>query len=144
MPSRAGCLPGSKGASPPGVTVGTLGTGPKAWGEVVAFRKRQRPVSWLRSREACGRLVQQATLLLRSAIPFRVGRRRLRPVLKHGPRSLTCMRVVGLSKPEGAVKAKLCFVSARDEGVKTCNPATSNQPRLLGVGRAYTLGPERW
>ena len=44
--------------------------------------------------------------LLRSPSLCRVGQRSLRPVLKHGPRSLTCAQAIGRSKPKGAVKAK--------------------------------------
>ena len=44
--------------------------------------------------------------LVRTASLSRVGRRSLRPVLKHGPRSLTCARANGCTKPRGAVKAK--------------------------------------
>ena len=41
------------GASPPGVTVGTVGIGPVARDEVVVGSGRpQLPVSWLRSRQA--------------------------------------------------------------------------------------------
>ena len=41
------------GASPPGVTVGTVGIGPVARDEVVVgFGRPQLPVSWLRSRQA--------------------------------------------------------------------------------------------
>ena len=96
------------GASPPGVTVGTVGTGPKARDEV-GCRTRVAPAPGVLASGPTGTwstCYSKQPFLLRSAIPFRVGRRRLRPVLKHGPRSLTCIRVVGLSKPEGEVKAK--------------------------------------
>ena len=33
----------------------------------------------------------------------------IRPVLKHGPRSLTCAQVIGLYKPKGAMKVKVSF-----------------------------------
>ena len=54
-----------------------------------------------------GRLLVSGVLgqrpLQSAALPLRV---LSRPVLKHGPRSLTCARVTGiLSKPRGAVKA---------------------------------------
>ena len=99
---------GLTGASPPGVTVGTVGTGPKARDEV--FAPASAPgVLASEPTGSHGQLVQQATLLLRLPVPYRVCRRRLRPVLKHGPRSLTCMQVTGLTKPHGAVKAKGCL-----------------------------------
>ena len=44
----------------------------------------------------------------RAAYLSRVGRWPLRPVLKHGPRSLTYVRVIEWSKLKGVVKAKAC------------------------------------
>ena len=64
---------------------------------------------WVLGREADGYLsglVYRAIVLLRVASLSRVGRWPLRPVLKHGPRSLTCVRVIEFSKLKGAVKAK--------------------------------------
>ena len=43
----------------------------------------------------------------------------IRPVLKHGPRSLTCARVIGLTKPKGEMKVKaehLCWCRGRMVG----------------------------
>ena len=51
-------------------------------------------------------LATESVLMARAASLLRVGRRPLRPVLKHGPRSFTCARAIGLTKPKGAVKAK--------------------------------------
>ena len=69
---------------------------------------------------------------------YRVGWRKLRPVLKHGPRSLTCVRVSGLSKPTGTVKANGCSLSRRGEAGLSRGagriPAVSNRPRSLGTG----------
>ena len=85
-------------ASLPGVTVGTRRRGPKARDEV--FASASAPGVLAPNLRGPGvDLYSKQRLLLRSAFPYRVGRRRLRPVLKHGPRSLTCIRVVGLTKP---------------------------------------------
>ena len=125
-----------------GFTVGTVGIGPKAREEV--FAPASAPGVLAPSPTGTtSRLVQQATLLLRSGVPYRVGRRRLRPVLKHGPRSLTCVQVTGLTKPYGEVKAKGCL-SVSGMIPHGRNPAISNHPRMLGIRRAHTLGPERW
>jgi len=71
----------------------------------------------------------------------RVGRRRLRPVLKHGPRSLTCMRAIGLTKPSGAVKAKSCL---QLEGRRVSrSPAISNQPRIVGNTQSIDVGTRK-
>lgn len=48
-----------------------------------------------------------------------VRRLSVRPVLKHGPRSLTCMQVNGSKKPYGAMKVKGCFSDLR------CDPVNS-------------------
>ena len=63
-------------------------------------------MSWLRARRVTERTRIASNALLRFSSLCRVGRRPLRPVLKHGPRSLTCMQAIGLTKPRGAVKAK--------------------------------------
>ena len=52
-----------------------------------------------------GTRIASSALLLSPSL-CRVGQRSLRPVLKHGPRSLTCMRAIELTKLKGAVKAK--------------------------------------
>lgn len=77
-----------------------------------------------------------------------VSRSSIRPVLKHGPRSLTCARVTGArKKPRGAMKVKAVSGWPRqdpgfDTPWRTAGP--SRQRRLRGGARAYTLGPERW
>jgi hypothetical protein len=65
-----------------------------------------------------------------------------RPVLKHGPRSLTRMRVCECTK-----LIRIMKVSSRCEGLyKIYWPATSTGHELLWEVwvRAYLLGPERW
>lgn len=90
------------------------------------------------------------------AEPSARGRRRCRlptrPVLKHGPRSLTRARVRGSSESRrGAMKVKgPPFAGARG-GIprplpvrrgRTTGP--SRPPRRGGGARAHALGPERW
>ena len=58
-------------------------------------------------------------LLARSPSLSRVGRRRLRPVLKHGPRSLTGARVIGWQ------------AQRRSESKCGVTPATAAAPALL-------------
>ena len=70
---------------------------------------RQPWVSWLRTGQVRERTRIASNALLRFSSLCRVGRWPLRPVLKHGPRSLTCVRVIGLTKPKGVVKAKACL-----------------------------------
>lgn len=78
-----------------------------------------------------------------------------RPVLKHGPRSLTCARVTGIkSKPRGAVKAwgphGLCRRGPlREDGRSFPTGAGGQHSRgasapAAGAPGAHTLGPERW
>jgi len=90
------------------------GTGPRAGVKFAAGprARREPPVS---GSGPGGHHVPARTPSFRSwsgrDAPSRVGRRRLRPVLKHGPRSLTRERVVGHTKPVGAVKAKAAFAA---------------------------------
>ena len=69
----------------------------------------------------------------------------IRPVLKHGPRSLPCARVFGWLKPTGAMKVKAASVAE----VRTCltgqahHRPTYSTLRKVWV-RAHLLGPERW
>ncbi|KAJ7940961.1 hypothetical protein O6P43_035989, partial [Quillaja saponaria] len=61
----------------------------------------------------------------------------IRPVLKHGPRSLTCVRVNGRVNPQGARK------------LTGGNPSRAAPPTDLDLlrrvrVRAYLSGPERW
>ena len=65
------------------------------------------PVSWLRVRRVAKGARIASVSLARPPSQTRVGRRNLRPVLKHGPRSVTNVRVIGFTKPKGAVKAKV-------------------------------------
>ena len=71
----------------------------------------EAPGHWLRRRRVAKEARIASAFLARLPSQLRVGRRRLRPVLKHGPRSLTCERVIGFTKPKGAVKAKVTFVA---------------------------------
>lgn len=70
------------------------------------------------------------------------------PVLKHGPRSLTCARVIGTAKPKGVMKVKVDLASTEGGWVALrCSPALPGRLVLIasrGAPRAYTLGPERW
>jgi hypothetical protein len=77
-----------------------------------------------------------------------------RPVLKHGPRSLTCTRVVESEKLEREMNVKVFFRELTGDPRCFCPPRVGRPwrspgaPRLLdcrsGAPRAYTLGPERW
>ena len=67
------------------------------------------PERWLRARRVVKGARISSFVLERLPSQTRVGRRNLRPVLKHGPRSVTNVRVIGLTKPKGAVKAKAEF-----------------------------------
>ena len=63
-------------------------------------------MSWLPTR----RVIEETRIASNALLQFpslcRVGQRSIRPVLKHGPRSLTCMQAIELTKLKGAVKAK--------------------------------------
>ena len=58
-------------------------------------------------------LVQRDNFLLPSTSPSRVDRRCLRPVLKHGPRSLTCARVIGLYETQRRSESEGLFGRSR-------------------------------
>ena len=60
----------------------------------------------------------------------RTSRHPIRPVLKHGPRSLTCARVTGCTKPKGAMKVKTPFLGGLG-GI----PAPSWAGRTAGPSR---------
>ena len=117
----------------------------------VRWRPSGRPASpgLLSPRPAGTRAVSYSEhpLLVRTASLSRVGRRSLRPVLKHGPRSLTCARANGCTKPRGAVKAKgtsgvrgTILLFAGGGAV----PALCIDLASCRAARAYPLGPERW
>jgi len=61
----------------------------------------------------------------------------IRPVLKHGPRSLTCVRVNGRVNPYGARKLTGGIPS------RAAPPTDLDLLRRVRV-RAYLSGPERW
>ena len=113
-------------------------------------RARPSPgLSWLRARRVAKRARIFCEPRLRPRPPAslsRVGRRCLRPVLKHGPRSLTCARVTGRTKPKGAVKAKAARQPRDDPSasVEGAVPALPVDLASWGAARARTLGPERW
>ena len=86
-------------------TVGTVGHGPQALARVFAPASAAECPGSAPDRLVTGSYSEQPRLL-RPVFLYRVGWWRLRPVLKHGPRSLTCIRVNGSTKPIGAVKAK--------------------------------------
>jgi hypothetical protein len=86
---------------------------------------------------------------------WQVCRQSIRPVLKHGPRSLTCARVIGSYEtqrrsesegpskgPGGILPSSSCEQSCVLEGWRTTGP--SRLRRQWGGARACTLGPERW
>ena len=103
---------------------------------------------WLCSRRAEGSGLVQRVPLTGTArrSPSRVGRRRLRPVLKHGPRSLTRAQVGWFSKPSGVVKAKADIAQLRDDPALVAGaiPALRIDLVSCGAARAHALGPERW
>ena len=78
---------------------------------------------------------------------WRICRHCTRPVLKHGPRSLTCARVIGSyetqRRSESEGRPGLTQVgSLRANGERTTGPS---RPRCRwGGAGACTLGPERW
>ena len=80
--------------------------GPRAGVKFSGLRTREPLVPGFGGGGYLSGLVYRASLLVRVASLSRVVRRPLRPVLKHGPRSFTCARAIGLTKPKGAVKAK--------------------------------------
>ena len=87
-------------------------------------------------------LASRVSSMARAASLSRVGRRPLRPVLKHGPRSLTCARVIESTKLMGAVKAKGSLSLRGDP--QGAAPSLRIDLASCGAERAHTLGPERW
>ena len=87
-------------------------------------------------------LACRVSSMARAASRSRVGRRPLRPVLKHGPRSLTCARVIESTKLMGAVKAKGPRGLRGDP--QGAAPSLRVDLASCGAERAHTLGPERW
>lgn len=70
-----------------------------------------------------------------------------RPVLKHGPRSLTRARVRGSTTPRGAMKVKAGARRPRWDPVRSGVGRTTGPPRPHrrgGGARARAIGPERW
>ena len=117
----------------------TAGPGPRAWVKFAALLRAPR--SWLRARRVPKRARTASVSLARPASLSRVGRRRLRPVLKHGPRSLTCARVIGFTKPKGAVKAKAaCSLGVIPRGR---NPGASRRPRIVGSSKSVHVGTRK-
>ena len=60
----------------------------------------------------------------------------IRPVLKHGPRSLTCVRVLG-GKPRGAMKVKVSLSGS-------VRRTSTDRSSVKGLSKSILLGPERW
>ena len=54
------------------------------------------------------------------------------------------MRVIGLTKPKGAVKAKATFVAEGRPLLWGAVPALPVDLASWGAARAHPLGPERW
>ena len=85
---------------------------------------------------------------------WRISRHSTRPVLKHGPRSLTCARVMGTvesrRRNESEGRPRLAEAGSRRHGRAHCRPVSiaarsfAARVRLRGGARAYTLVPERW
>ena len=119
--------------------LGNEGGGEVRWGLVPG----EPPVPVSPAEGYLSRLVYRAPSLARPASQSRVGRRPLRPVLKHGPRSLTCVRAIGRTKPKGAVKAKGTLVP-EGRSLAGAAPALCLDLASCRAARAYTLGPERW
>ena len=70
-----------------------------------------------------------------------------RPVLKHGPRSLTCARVIGLYETQRHSESEGRFGRSRWDPSSAWRGRTTGPSRLRcqwGGARACTLGPERW
>ena len=116
-----------------------LRPGKKLW---FGFGRLQLPVTRLRPRQVGKRARIARGFLPRLSSPCRVGRRPLRPVLKHGPRSLTCVQAVGLAKPEGAVKAK-GGLSPRGTILYGRSPATSDRPCIVGSRKSTDVGTRK-
>ena len=132
------CLPA---ALSPWLTAGTVGIGPKAWDEVACPHGLLAPGVLASNPTGHEWTCIASDSLLRFTSLCRVGRWRLRPILKHGPRSLTCMRAIGLTKPSGAVKAKSCL---QLEGRRANrSPAISNQPRIVGNTQSIDVGTRK-
>jgi hypothetical protein len=128
-------------ALPLRLTAGTVGTGPKARDEVAGPHGLVAPGVLASDPTGYEWTCIASDSLLRFTSLCRVGRWRLRPVLKHGPRSLTCMRAIGLTKPSGAVKAKSCL---QLEGRRANrSPAISNQPRFVGNTQSIDVGTRK-
>ena len=76
------------------------------------------------------------------------GRIPIRPVLKHGPRSLTCARVSGLyeiqrrNESEGPPCGGPGLIPGSSGPGRKTGPSHRRRPG--GGARAHTLGPERW
>ena len=97
-----------------------------------------------------GRVFERArttsvTTLARLASQSRVGRCCLRPVLKHGPRSLACVQVNGQTKPSGAVKAKGAFGHLRGDpaAIRRRNPGASHRPRFVRSSQSTHAGTRK-
>ena len=72
------------------------------------LRRRPKPGLLIRSWNAVAPIVADSARLLacfgNCALPVLACGHPIRPVLKHGPRSLTCVRVNGCVNPQGARK----------------------------------------
>ena len=96
---------------------------------------------WLCARRVIEETRIASNALLQSPSLCRVGRWPLRPVLKHGPRSLTCMRAIELTKLKGVVKAKSSLLL--EGGSVRRTPATSNWPRFIGSTQSINVGTRK-
>jgi len=102
------------------LTAGTVGTRPKL---LALDLLAPGPTDHKRSCIAHNSLLQFAPLC-------RVGRQRLRTVVKYEPRNLTCMCVIGLTKHSGVVKAKSYLPL---KGLRASrSPGIFNQHRIVG------------
>ena len=96
---------------------------------------------WLCARRVIEETRIASNALLQSLSLCRVGRWPLRPVLKHGPRSLTCMRAIELTKLKGVVKAKSSLLL--EGGSVRRTPATSHWPRFMGSTQSINVGTRK-
>ena len=100
--------------------------------------RRRCPGSWP-DRLETGSYSEQPRLLRPVFRVYRVGWWKLRPVLKHGPRSLTCMQANGLTKPIGAVKANGCLSVRGEKPVTRPHPRRFQSTSLVGNRRSIDV-----
>ena len=118
----------------------TVEFAPQSWMKFVPCV--QAPLPGLRVRRVLEWSRISSISLMRAASLLRVGRRPLRPVLKHGPRSLTCARVIESTKLMGAVKAK-GSPSPRGDPLTGRSPVASHRPRFVRSRESAHVGTRK-